>query len=54
MYNLYMNINEEIRFIGKIQKQGNYYKIAIPPELVRKNIIKPKAIYQISLVVISE
>ena len=33
----------------KIQKQGEYYKIAIPPELVKQKIIKKDGIFEITL-----
>ena len=43
-------VNEEgIIFPAKPQKQGNYYKIAIPPDLIAEGIIDPNALYEIRL-----
>ena len=43
-------VNEEvIIFPAKLQKQGNYYKIAIPPDLITEEIIDPNALYEIRL-----
>ncbi|MHA2010193.1 MAG: hypothetical protein ACW980_22995 [Promethearchaeota archaeon] len=40
---------EEIIFPARPQKQGNYYKIAIPPDLITEKIIDPNALYEIRL-----
>lgn len=40
---------EEIIFPAKPQKQGNYYKIAIPPDLIAEGIINPNALYEVRL-----
>jgi hypothetical protein len=40
---------EEIIFPARPQKQGNYYKIAIPPDLITERIIDPNALYEIRL-----
>jgi hypothetical protein len=40
---------EAIIFPAKLQKQGNYYKIAIPPDLITEEIIDPNALYEIRL-----
>ncbi len=43
-------VNKEvIIFPAKPQKQGNYYKIAIPPDLIAEGIIDPNALYEIRL-----
>ncbi|KKL51507.1 hypothetical protein LCGC14_2294770 [marine sediment metagenome] len=43
-------VNEEIIiFPAKPQKQGHYYKIAIPPDLIAEGIIDPNALYEIRL-----
>ena len=38
---------EVIIFPAKPQKQGNYYKIAIPPDLIAEGIIDPNALYEV-------
>ena len=48
MYNLYMT-EEVIIFPARPQKQGNYYKIAIPPDLIAEGIIDPNALYEVRL-----
>jgi hypothetical protein len=41
-------VNKEvIIFPAKPQKQGNYYKIAIPPDLIAEGIIDPNALYEV-------
>ena len=40
---------EIITFPAKPQKQGNYYKIAIPPDLIGEEIIDPNALYEVKL-----
>jgi len=44
-----MTKEEEIIFPARPQKQGNYYKIAIPPDLITEKIIDPNALYEIRL-----
>ena len=41
--------DEVIIFPAKPQKQGNYYKIAIPPDLIAETIIDPNALYEVRL-----
>ena len=41
--------DEVIIFPAKPQKQGNYYKIAIPPDLIAEAIIDPNALYEVRL-----
>jgi len=40
---------EVIIFPARPQKQGNYYKIAIPPDLIAEGIIDPTALYEVRL-----
>ncbi len=40
---------EVITFPAKPQKQGNYYKIAIPPDLIAEEIIDPNTLYEVHL-----
>ncbi|MFX1302932.1 MAG: hypothetical protein ACFE9X_06210 [Promethearchaeota archaeon] len=40
---------EELIFPAKPQKQGNYYKIAIPPDLIAEGIIDPNSLYEVRL-----
>ena len=41
--------DELIIFPARPQKQGNYYKIAIPPDLINEGIIDPNALYEVRL-----
>ena len=44
-----MTNENEVIFPAKLQKQGNYYKIAIPPDLIAEKIIHPNALYEVRL-----